>query len=155
MEIVAFDCLQKALPTKLEPASFVTDMNKEWKSNSAEWRKIRKLLADDESKKVFDDLVRFRLTGSYKHMSDYQVKLQNQYFDNVCSLREKEVFVDCGGFDGDTTEEFIYRCPKYGYVWLFEASEKNMPKAKGRLAKKTRYSVRPKRSFQPFGVFEI
>jgi FkbM family methyltransferase len=45
-----------------------------------------------------------------------------------------EVFVDCGGFDGDTTEQLTRRCPQYKRVWLFEPSEVNMQMAKKRLA---------------------
>jgi FkbM family methyltransferase len=45
-----------------------------------------------------------------------------------------EVFVDAGGFDGDTTEEFCRRYPDYRKVHLFEPSRQNFRAAKVRLA---------------------
>ena len=44
-----------------------------------------------------------------------------------------EVFVDAGGYDGDTTEEFSKRYPNYKKVFLFEPSLSNLNKAKLRL----------------------
>lgn len=134
VSLISFDCLQRALPNSLRPPSFVCEMNADWEENKEEWRKLRDTLADEESRTVFDDIVRFRRTGSYAHMSAYRVRLHDQYFDHVCPLRSGEVFVDCGGFDGDTTEQFTRRCPQYNRVWLFEPSEVNMQKAKKRLA---------------------
>lgn len=45
-----------------------------------------------------------------------------------------EVFIDAGGFDGDTTELFCQHCPDYHKVYFFEPSEINMRNAKYRLA---------------------
>ena len=134
VSLISFDCLQRAQPNSLRPPSFVCEMNADWEKNKEEWRKLRDTLADEESKTVFDDIVQFRRTGSYAHMSAYRVRLHDQYFDDVCPLRSGEVFVDCGGFDGDTTEQLARRCPQYNRVWLFEPSEVNMQKAKKRLA---------------------
>ena len=114
--------------------SFVQEMQKDWQNNRLEWDAIRKILSDKESKKVFDDVVKYRLSGDYSIMADYSVRLNEQYFDPVCELKAGEVFVDCGGFDGDTTEQFCERCPEYGQVWLFEPSPLNIAKAKDRLA---------------------
>jgi FkbM family methyltransferase len=66
-------------------------------------------------------------------MVDYSTRLSDQYFESFLSLNN-EVFVDAGGFDGDTTEEFCKRYPTYKKVILFEPSEKNMLNAKKRLA---------------------
>lgn len=134
VHLISFDRLQRVMPDVLHPPSFVQEMNEDWERNTDEWIKLRASLADEQSKTVFDDIVGFRSTGSYAHMSNYRVRLQDQYFDNSCPLRSGEVFVDCGGFDGDTTEQFTRRCPHYNRVWLFEPSEVNMQRAKKRLA---------------------
>lgn len=131
--LTSFDRLQRAMSGVLHPPSFVQEMNDDWERNTDEWLKLRALLADEQSKTVFDDIVEFRRTGSYAHMSNYRVRLQDQYFDDSCALRSGEVFVDCGGFDGDTTEQFVKRCTNYDRVWLFEPSETNMLKAQDRL----------------------
>jgi len=131
--IIRYSELSDARPLIFPRPSFVQEMQTEWKNNQLEWEGIRKILSDQESKKVFDDIVKYRLSGDYSIMADYSVKLNEQYFDAVCKLEVGEVFVDCGGFDGDTTEQFCERCPEYGQVWLFEPSPLNMAKAKERL----------------------
>jgi FkbM family methyltransferase len=132
--VVSLCELQQVAADRLDPPWFVQDMNRDWAGHAAEWHDLRAVLADDESKQVLDDLVRFRRTGSYTHMGGYCVRLQEQYFDAACPLAPEDVFVDCGGFDGDTTEQFVRRCPDYQCAWLFEPSEVNMQKAKKRLA---------------------
>ena len=131
--LVPFDSLQRAMPDLFRPPSFVVEMNEDYERHENEWLELRALLADAESKAVFDDIVRFRRTGSYAHMSGYKVRLAEQYFDAACLLGQTEVFVDCGGFDGDTTEQFVRRCPNYERVWFFEPSQTNMLKAQNRL----------------------
>lgn len=131
--LTSFDRLQRAMPDVLHAPLFVQEMNDDWERNTDEWLKLRASLADEQSKTVFDDIVEFRRTGSYPHMSNYRVRLQDQYFDDSCPLRSGEVFVDCGGFDGDTTEQFVKRCTNYERVSFFEPSETNMEKAQDRL----------------------
>ena len=44
-----------------------------------------------------------------------------EYFDEKVILTDQEVFIDCGGFDGDTSVEFIERCGgKYDNIIIFE-----------------------------------
>jgi FkbM family methyltransferase len=132
--VVSLCQLQQVAADRLSPSWFIQDMNRDWDEHKAEWHALRAVLADEKSKQVLDDLVRFRRTGSYANMGGYCVRLQEQYFDAACPLAPGDVFVDCGGFDGDTTEQFVQRCPDYKRVWLFEPSEVNMQKAKERLA---------------------
>jgi FkbM family methyltransferase len=66
-------------------------------------------------------------------MSDYSVRISDQYFEPFLALGG-EVFVDAGGFNGDTSEEFCKRYPDYRKVILFEPSEKNLRDARKRLA---------------------
>ena len=123
-----------ALKSKLIPApAFVAEMHEDIKKNEAHWISLSEKFADEESVKVFNDLIRYRLTADPRHMVGYSTRLSDQYFESFLSLNN-EVFVDAGGFDGDTTEEFCKRYPTYKKVILFEPSEVNMLNAKKRLA---------------------
>jgi FkbM family methyltransferase len=108
-------------------------MKKDFKKNLTEWRWLKNIIKERKSKKTLADVCKFRLTGDPDVLSHYKVQLREQYFDRGLPLSNGEAFVDCGGFDGDTTEEFIRRCPKYGQVWMFEPSKENLEKAKSRL----------------------
>jgi len=66
-------------------------------------------------------------------MAGFSVRFNEQYFDSVVTLSDGEVFVDCGGYDGDTTIEFCSRNPRYKAIYLFEPSGANFAKASARL----------------------
>jgi FkbM family methyltransferase len=112
---------------------FVRQQREDYLSHQEEWGNVYASLADDESRQTFLDVVRYRLTADPRYMGNYRVRLNEQYFEDFLHL-QAEVFVDAGGFDGDTTEEFCKRFPDYRKVILFEPSLKNMIAAKARLA---------------------
>ena len=93
------------------------------------------LLEDDESKRVFDNLISFRLTLSQKYIDAVYTKIEKEYFDSsVIELGENEVYIDAGGFDGDSAENFIkFVNKKYKSVHIFEPDLALLDKAKKRL----------------------
>lgn len=132
--IIKYWEIANARPSSFPLPFFVQEMAADYENNRLKWDKVKALLADKASLKVFDDITKFRLSGDYSFMADYSVRLADQYFESFFDLKKSEIFVDCGGFDGDTTEQFCKRCPEYGKVWFFEPSPANMAKAKSRLA---------------------
>jgi FkbM family methyltransferase len=97
------------------------------------WVQIFDSLQDNESRQTFLDIVRFRLSCDPHYMKEYAVRIQDQYFEDFMNFSE-EVFVDAGGFDGDTSEGFAERYPDYRKIILFEPSETNMAAARLRLS---------------------
>jgi len=105
------------------------------------WRDLHDLLADGTSRKVLLDVLRFRLTSDSRYMSNYRVQTREQYFEEFMNYN-KEVFVDAGGYNGDTSEEFINRYPNYKKIYLYEPSTVNMSAAKRRLSGRRDISFR-------------
>lgn len=133
VKLIAYWNLTTEYPEYFPAPNFVNDMQEDFKINKSRWEKIDRLLADQLSKKTFNEVREFRLSGNPNILSGYTVRLKEQYFEPFLALGSGEVFVDCGGFDGDTSEEFIKRCPDFGEIYFFEPSEKNMCKATERL----------------------
>ena len=111
---------------------FVKQQREHFQRSAAEWSGLYESMADEESRQTLLDVMRYRVTANPKYMQGYQVRLNDQYFEAFLDL-ESEVFVDAGGFDGDTTEGFCKRYPDYRKVYLFEPSLKNMQAAQARL----------------------
>lgn len=97
----------------LDVAEFVLQMRQDWEENFSHWHSLSQLMSDEESCRTLSDVIAFRLSVDYRHMNAYSVRFNDQYFDPIVQFNSKEVFADCGGFDGDTTIEFIKRNPKY------------------------------------------
>ena len=114
--------------------AFVSQQREDWRLHQDEWVELFGGMQDEESRRTLLDVVRYRLTADPRFMGAYAVRVQEQYFEPFLDLRS-EVFVDAGGFDGDTTQEFCRRCPDYRKVFLFEPSQRNMQAARTRLAR--------------------
>ena len=67
-----------------------------------------------------------------------------QYFDkDIVSCSEREVFVDCGGFTGDTAEEFIRQFKHYQHIYVYEPFAENVRICQENLARYGNVTVRP------------
>lgn len=127
--------LYRSRPGSIPVPDFVQETRMEMNDCEDKYDLVYRSLADEKSKKTFMDVMRFRLTGDYASMMGYSTRLSEQYFEDFLGLPSQSVFVDAGGYDGDTTEEFVRRYPDYGKVFLFEPSSVNIEKAKRRLGR--------------------
>lgn len=108
------------------------------------WSKILWLhdrLEDDRSRHVLTNVLMGRLTGdtSFYFANICDREIMQQYFDTDClKFSDTEVFVDCGGYIGDTATVFLdfmkeenRKCPK---IYLYEPDDINYEKAKNNLS---------------------
>jgi FkbM family methyltransferase len=112
---------------------FVTQQREEIAEHLDAWLALYEDMADETSQQTLLDTLRFRLTADPRYMRDYRVRIDEQYFEPFMNY-SREVFVDAGGYDGDTTEAFVRRYPDYRKVIFFEPSQQNMAAAHKRLA---------------------
>lgn len=109
------------------------EYNKEYFDNHAKQiEEIETFLEDELSRETYRKLLRYRETHELKYQPFYNKK--NQYFpEDIISLSDKEVFIDCGAYDGDTIKQFKRRSNNtYKKIVAFEPSEKNLMKIKQR-----------------------
>lgn len=52
--------------------------------------------------------------------------IQSQYFDDIIKFDDNEIFVDAGGFDGNTSVLFAKHCPNYKKIYIWEPDETNL-----------------------------
>jgi FkbM family methyltransferase len=130
---LAYSDLSSALPDLIPLPNFVAQTRSDVQQNQLKWEELSSALADKQSRQILDDVLSFRLTGDCTSMTPYSFRPREQYFEDFLGLGSKDVFVDAGGFDGDTTEEFCRRHPDYEKVYLFEPSLNNLNKAEIRL----------------------
>ena len=111
---------------------FVKEMKVSINKSPGEWNILYESLVDDKSKQILTDIVRYRLTANPQFMQKYKVRLDKQYFESFMNY-SNEIFVDAGGFNGDTSIEFCNRYPDYKRILFFEPSKKNMRAAQKNL----------------------
>lgn len=91
-------------------------------------RRVWQMLADETSRDEFIAQVSWRLDPEFDALppaADHEI-----YFPpDIVSLSEKEVFVDCGGFDGDTVQGFVRLTGgRFSKLLVFEPDPSNFQK---------------------------
>jgi FkbM family methyltransferase len=120
-------------PGRFPLLPFVEQTRNDLAQNAAHWEALYAALSDAGSRQVCDDILRYRLTGDYSVLATYDYRPWDQYFEEFIG-RRLDVFVDAGGYDGDTAEQFSKRYPDYRRIYLFEPDAANLVKARARLA---------------------
>ena len=100
-------------------------------------------LCDEISRVVFSNLTGYRIIPDKSFLKAAYDAEHPQYFDkNIVSCTKDEVFVDCGGFTGDTTEEFIRQFKKYKKIYVYEPADENIPICRKNLEKYRNITIR-------------
>jgi FkbM family methyltransferase len=125
--------IRRAHPETIPAPAFVSAMQAEIAAHRNHWIALFGRLADSRSRRILCDVLGYRLSADPRCMAGYSVRFSDQYFEDFLRLKE-EIFIDAGGYNGDTTEEFCTRYPDYRSVIIFEPSARSMCDARERLA---------------------
>ena len=91
------------------------------------------LLADEESRRVYRDLLAYKLTGDVRYLKSTESPRQAA-FDTLLRLGQTESYVDLGAYNGDTIEEFLQQTGgEFSAIRAMEPDEKNHRKALARM----------------------
>jgi FkbM family methyltransferase len=87
---------------------------------------VYNLLADDVSKKVFLDILNFKISGKINYLSN---TTSREDIYKMLNLTSTEHFVDLGAYNGDTVREFLKATgEKYSHITAFEPDSRNYKK---------------------------
>lgn len=113
------------------------------KKHILQYDKVYEMLADKKSKEVFTHLLQYRLFPAKQFLEQAYDATYPQYFDkDIVSCTKDEVFVDCGGFIGDTAEEFIKQYQNYKHIYVYEPSDDNIETCRSNLSKYPNITMR-------------
>lgn len=96
---------------------FIDKLNHTW-SESQEYfdqnkdriKNILSKLSDEKSRRVYTNMINFRCGHDPRYATKFVKGIadDNQYFDKgLIKFGNKEIFVDCGAFNGDTIKSFL------------------------------------------------
>lgn len=98
---------------------------------------------DDISREVFSHLIQYRLFPSSSFLAAAYDAEHPQYYDKtIIQCNENEVFVDCGAYNGDSTEKFIKCYGAYKHIYAYEPSAENIQACRSNLKKYRDVTVR-------------
>ena len=98
-----------------------------YESNYQQIKHAREILADVHSKKVFDNIINFKLSGELSYLTD-SFSPKDEAF-KLLDLSGNESYLDLGAYRGDTIDEFTgLTCGKYQSITAIEPDRKTFLK---------------------------
>lgn len=96
--------------------------------NEEKFDRAYSLLADEESKRVYKDILNFKVSGKIKYLLSSFCDKSKVYSD-ILNLNEDEEIIDLGAYDGDTIREFTAATGgKYKHITALEPDKKSYKK---------------------------
>ena len=101
-----------------------------YRENEAEINRAYELLGDEQSRRVFADIIRFQYSGELKYLDSCTTR-KDEAFENILKLSDSEDYLDLGAYNGDTIDEFLsYTDKKYRSITALEPNLKSFNKLK-------------------------
>ncbi len=97
-------------------------------TNKQNFDRVFSLLADDISKKTFENIIKYKISGKIEYLIDCEVDFDEPYTSFL--KLQNESFIDLGAYTGDTVEEFMRRDPNYKQIIAIEPDMKTFKKLK-------------------------
>lgn len=97
-----------------------------FKSNEKRIRAVYNRLADEQSKKVMLNTVKYKLTGRIEYLFDCETEPYEA--DKILNLGNGERYLDLGAYNGDTVVSFLKTVKDYESIVALEPDIKNYKK---------------------------
>ncbi len=102
-----------------------------YKAHENEFNEVFESLEDDMSRKTYEDVINFKISGKIEYLNDCTTS-KDEVYESIIDLKPDCTFVDMGAYKGDTIEEFLSAMNKknldYKAVYAFEPNFKNYGK---------------------------
>lgn len=90
------------------------------------------LMADEQSKKVFESVIRYKLSGDIEYLRQCETPADEKF--ELLNIGIEETYVDLGAYNGDTLVEFLNETGmQFKKLYAMEPDHKNYLKLKRRL----------------------
>ncbi len=102
------------------------------KEHRAELEKVYLMLADEQSKLVFENVIKYKLSGRLDLLRSCETPREEMF--DLLQIGGEETYVDLGAYNGDTIVEFLNETGmNFRKIYAMEPDHKNYIKLKRRL----------------------
>ncbi|MBR5538966.1 MAG: FkbM family methyltransferase [Clostridia bacterium] len=112
-----------------------------FKDNFDKFKKAFSLLCDEESKRIYNNIVSYKITGKISHLKEAINPMSCE--KELLHLDSFSTFIDCGAYNGDTAKKFINECPNASKIYAIEPDRKNFKKLSAFAENEKKCSVIP------------
>lgn len=98
------------------------------KEHEEQIQKVYDSLADDYSRKVYANIINFKISGKIEYLSEVTTS-KAEIYRKIIKPGLNEVYVDLGAYNGDTIKELLeFTHGKYAAIFALEPDKKNFKK---------------------------
>lgn len=97
-----------------------------FKAHEKEILDARALLADEESKRIYDNVIFYKLTGNISYLFDAENGKDESY--SLLGAEDFTVCADLGAYNGDTLREVLGISPNLKKIYALEPDRRNFKK---------------------------
>ena len=97
-----------------------------YNENKDKFDLARSLLADEASRHVFDNVIKYKLTGKICYLKECET-LPSEAL-GILSTGKYEICVDAGAYNGDTAKQMIFDFPNLKKIYALEPDSRNFKK---------------------------
>ena len=102
------------------------------KEHKSQLQSVYKMLADEQSKRVFENVIRYKLSGDLKYLRAVETPSAEKF--DLLEIGIEETYVDLGAYDGDTLVEFLNETSmQFKKLYAMEPDGRSYRKLKRRL----------------------
>ena len=98
-----------------------------FEENRARFEAVYELLADEESKRIYENVISYKLTGDIKYLWESESDKQAVY-EKILDCKSISSFVDLGAYNGDTIREMLHFNPNLKNAIALEPDARNFRK---------------------------
>lgn len=98
-----------------------------YRENIDKFNYARSLLADDESKRIFDEVVEYKLTAKISHLKN-AVSDKLEILNHILNPSSYRICADLGAYNGDTAKEMLYDFANVEKIICLEPDKRNFKK---------------------------
>ncbi|MBQ8545916.1 MAG: FkbM family methyltransferase [Clostridia bacterium] len=88
--------------------------------------RARECFEDELSKNVFDNIIRYKLSGRLSYLK--ATAFSDTECDSLLSLGKYESYLDLGAYNGDTIKKYLSLCNNLKEIYAFEPDKRNFKK---------------------------
>lgn len=102
----------------------------------------RSLFADEESRRIFDNVIKYKLYGDIGLLRCSESS-KDEVYSSLLEARNISFAIDAGAYNGDTARELAEYAPKLEKIWALEPDRRNFRKLSEYAESENRFEVRP------------
>ena len=113
-----------------------------YNSHKAEFEKARALFTDAQSRLVFDNVIKYKLTGKINYLLECESEIDEAYRD-ILKADDFEYTADLGAYNGDTARQLAKYSLSLKKIYAFEPDRRNFRKLSEYAEREERFEVLP------------